>query len=182
MQKLFVQPTTLIRWFAALFGKTFIRLYDKPPAYLSGKNREGKNEKPADPYWQKQVAQHWVDVPYRRKPAPFWVGYPRGKMTPTHEESDADIIWASSHYLCKPLPYDFDALTDNQLLAFVRENAWLPFKDDQAEEIYERITQLATSVREYIQTDPDYARGCEEHELGSGVDEEADDLTDDDTP
>tara|TARA_B100000749_G_scaffold89023_1_gene67535 strand:- start:2806 stop:3336 length:531 start_codon:yes stop_codon:yes gene_type:complete len=176
MQKLFVQPTTLIRWFAGLFGKTFIRLYDKTPAYLSGKN--GEDEKPADPYWQKQVHKHWVDVPYKKKLAPIWSGPPRDHNDPINR---GDYVWASSHYLCKSLPHDFEDWDDDKLRAFVSDNAWYPYgKTLDAEEIYERITWLAISVREYIQTDPDYARGREEHELGSGVDEEADDLTDED--
>lgn len=167
MQKLFVQPPALIRWFAKLCGKIVVYKDIEEVAFLSGKNREDKNAKPADPYWQKQVAQHWVDVPLEVMPVK------------DHDQT-ADYIWASSHYLTETLPHDYEKWEDQALDGFLVDHAYVSdYASDNASTIWDNIDRLAKSVRMYIESHPDYAKGCEEHELGSGVDEEADDLTDD---
>jgi hypothetical protein len=149
MQKLFLQTPTLVRWFAGLFGK------NKQPEYLSGKITG--QTKPADPYWQKQVAQHWVDVPLEVMPV-------------KDHDNTADCIWASSHYLTDTLPHDFDTWDDEKFDAFLVDHSCDEYAN--ASDIWDNIDRLATSVRMYIESHPDFARGCEEHELGSGVDED----------
>jgi|TARA_R110000824_G_scaffold78516_12_gene198166 hypothetical protein len=154
MQKLFVQPPALIRWFAKLCGKIIVYKDVEEVAFLSGKNRE---DKPADPYWQKQVAQHWVDVPLEVMPV-------------KDHDLTADYIWASSHYLTETLPHDYEKWEDLELDGFLVDHSCDEYAN--ASDIWDNIDRLATSVRMYIESHPDFARGREEHELGSGVDED----------
>tara|TARA_R100000152_G_C6555773_1_gene28548 strand:+ start:198 stop:479 length:282 start_codon:yes stop_codon:yes gene_type:complete len=62
-----------------------------------------------------------------------------------------DYIWASSHFLTKQLPSDYDEWEEEKFHKFLEENVWQPFECYDPIDIWEHITSLAWSVRKYIQ-------------------------------
>ena len=61
-----------------------------------------------------------------------------------------DFIWASSHILCETLPPDYDTWSDEQLDDYLSEYAYEPYEYHTPKQIYQEITSLATSVRDYF--------------------------------
>ena len=61
-----------------------------------------------------------------------------------------DFIFASSHILCETLPHDYLTWNKEKEDEFLSENAYEPFENHTPNEIYQEISSLAHSVRDYI--------------------------------
>ena len=53
-------------------------------------------------------------------------------------------VRASNFYLCEALPEDFDKLDEQEVIDFIRENAWEPLEYWEAHGIWELIEDLAS--------------------------------------
>ena len=62
-----------------------------------------------------------------------------------------DFIWASSHILCETLPPDYDTWSDEQLDDYLSEYAYEPYEYHTPTKIFQEISSLAHSVRDFIQ-------------------------------
>jgi hypothetical protein len=65
-------------------------------------------------------------------------------MTPSPET----IRLASEHYLCEPYPESHDEMTKEELCQFIEAEAWQPFEYWPAQDVYERINDLAVFLCE----------------------------------
>ena len=61
-------------------------------------------------------------------------------MTPTEKES---LMLASSHFLSKELPKNFDKWSEKKVNDYCQNNAWEPFQYYEGSEIYEHIDRLS---------------------------------------
>lgn len=58
------------------------------------------------------------------------------------------IIKASSHYLIKDLPENFNEMEENEIFAFIKSNVWQPFEDLDETSIAHCIEELANDILE----------------------------------
>jgi hypothetical protein len=56
------------------------------------------------------------------------------------------VVEASAYYLCEPLPDDYECWDNKAILAYVLNNAWQPFEDWSAEDLFEAIQDLADGL------------------------------------
>ena len=61
-------------------------------------------------------------------------------MTPTEKES---LMLASSNFLSKELPKNFDKWSEKKVNDYCQNNAWEPFQYYEGSEIYEHIDRLS---------------------------------------
>ena len=66
--------------------------------------------------------------------------------------TDKDLVWASGHYLTKHFPHDWHTWEDDKVDTFIEEHSWQPFEYYSARDVMELITNLAFSVRHYMNT------------------------------
>ena len=66
-------------------------------------------------------------------------------------KSEADIIWASGHFLTENLPDNYDQWSNEKLDDFIDDNKWEPFENYDPSFIWEQIEHLALSVRNYME-------------------------------
>lgn len=66
---------------------------------------------------------------------------------------EQDFIFASGHILCETLPPDYGTWSEEKLDDFLSENAYEPFENHTPTQIYDEISSLAHSVRDYITCD-----------------------------
>ena len=57
------------------------------------------------------------------------------------------IIKASSHYLIKDLPENFDEMEEDEIFAFIKSNAWQPFENLDEASIAGCIEDLAVDIQ-----------------------------------
>jgi len=66
------------------------------------------------------------------------------------DQLNKDMIFASSFYLTKELPKNWGNWNEKKLNKYLTDHAWQPFEFDEAENIFENIEILASSLRSYI--------------------------------
>lgn len=57
------------------------------------------------------------------------------------------IIKASSHYLIKDLPENFDEMEEDEIFAFIKSNVWQPFESFDENFIADCIEDLAIDIQ-----------------------------------
>ena len=72
------------------------------------------------------------------------------------EPSKSDIIWASQTFLCKELPDDYEKWDDEKFENFIEDNVWALFENKSPSYVWEKIGDLASSVRIYIEAEKNY--------------------------
>lgn len=58
------------------------------------------------------------------------------------------IIKASSHYLTKDLPENFDEMEEDEIFGFIKSNVWQPFENLDEAFIASYIEELADDIQE----------------------------------
>ena len=58
------------------------------------------------------------------------------------------IIKASSHYLTKDLPENFDEMEEDGIFDFIKSNVWQPFENSDEAFIASCIEELADDIQE----------------------------------
>lgn len=68
-------------------------------------------------------------------------------------------IQCSGEFLCENLPKNFMDMEEEEIDAFIKDNAWEPFEFDEPSEIWDNIDNAALSMRDFLKS-----KGVKVHE------------------
>jgi len=61
-------------------------------------------------------------------------------------------VHVSGEFLCENLPDDFTSMSGEELDEFLIDNAWQPFENDAATDIWEWIDNAALALKTFLET------------------------------
>jgi len=66
------------------------------------------------------------------------------------QKSDITVVM-SGHFLCEPIPDNWEEIDDDEFFEFVRDNAWEPFEYWEGEQLFTLIDSAAYQMIGWIE-------------------------------